>query len=96
MASKRSLSGLVVMLFGVVAVVFAVELVSLVSLRDDTTSSRRTTDLLSTSYNAELSVLDLETGLRGYLLTRDERFLVPYQSATTALARELPTLQTPG
>ncbi len=96
MASNRSLSGLVVSLFGalalLVAVVFVLELVSLVSLRDDTTSGRRTTDLLTTSYNAELSVLDLETGLRGYLLTQDQRFLAPYNSARTALARDLPAL----
>src|ERR1700722_12706399 len=98
MARKHSLSGLLVMLFAVVAalvaVVFTVELVSLINLRDDTTNGRRGTDRLTESYNAALSVLDPEPGLGGFLLTRQQRFLQPSDGAETALAKqELPALE---
>jgi two-component system, sensor histidine kinase and response regulator len=96
MAPGRSLSALVVTFFAVVAAlvaaVFAVQLAELVSLRDDTRSSRSATDLLTASYGAELSVLDLETGLRGYLLTRESRFLQPYDQAKSVIGPQLAAL----
>ncbi len=41
----------------------------------------------------KLSV-DMETGMRGYLLSGDERYLNPYELAKPRLAAELPALQT--
>jgi two-component system sensor histidine kinase/response regulator len=97
MSPSRSLSGLVVMLFAIVAalvgVVFVAQLIAVLNLRDDTNSGKRATDLLTVSYNAELSVLDMETGLRGYLLTQETRFLAPYQSARTELAPEFARME---
>ena len=98
MSRSRSLSGLVVSLFAVVAalvaVVFVVQLIALVRLRDDTQSGSRTTDLLTTSYSTEISVLDMETGLRGYLLTQRTPFLAPYESARAAIGTDLARLRT--
>lgn len=37
-------------------------------------------------------IQDAETGQRGYLLTGEERYLIPYQDALAALPRELPNL----
>ncbi len=92
MSPSRTLSGLVVTLFAIVAalvgVVFVAQLIAVISLRDDTNSGKRATDLLTVSYDTELSVLDMETGLRGFLLTREARFLAPYQSARAGLAPE--------
>ncbi len=97
MSPSRSLSGLVVTLFAIVAalvgVVFVAQLIAVISLRDDTNSGKRATDLLTVSYNAELSVLDMETGLRGYLLTRETGFLAPYQSARAEIAPEFARMQ---
>ena len=97
MAPTRSLSTLVVTLFAIVAalltVVFAVELVSLVSLRDDTQSGRATTDLLTSSYDAEISVLNMETGLRGYLLTRQPTFLEAYHLGRSQIQGQLAHLR---
>ncbi len=97
MSPSRSLSGLVVTLFAIVAalvgVVFVAQLIAVISLRDDTNSGKRATDLLTVSYNAELSVLDMETGLRGYLLTRETGFLAPYQSARAEIAPELARME---
>jgi two-component system sensor histidine kinase/response regulator len=97
MSRSRSLSGLVVSLFTIVAalvaVVFVVQLIALVSLRDDTQSGSRTTDLLTASYNTEISLLDMETGLRGYLLTQRTPFLAPYRSARAAIGTDLARLR---
>jgi PAS domain S-box-containing protein len=39
---------------------------------------------VSLAYQSETLLLDLETGVRGFLLTHDRRFLEPWQSARTA------------
>jgi two-component system, sensor histidine kinase and response regulator len=96
MSPSRSLSGLVVTLFAIVAllvaVVFVAQLIAVINLRGDTVSGRRTTDLLTVSYGTEISVLDMETGLRGFLLTREPRFLQPYYTARGQLDTELARL----
>ncbi|HTX47623.1 MAG TPA: response regulator [Solirubrobacteraceae bacterium] len=96
MSRSRSLSGLVVTLFAMVAllvgVVFVAQLMAVINLRGDTVSGRRTTDLLTVSYGTEISVLDMETGLRGFLLTREPRFLQPYYMARGQLDTELARL----
>ena len=93
----RSLSTLVVTLFAIVGAlltaVFVIELVSLVSLRDDTQSGRATTDLLTSSYDAEISLLNMETGLRGYLLTGQPAFLQPYNLGRSQIEGQLARLR---
>lgn len=51
-----------------VVLVFVVLLVSVINLRDDTRSGRRTTDLLIASYGAEVSLADVSSALRGWLV----------------------------
>jgi len=91
------LSGLVISLFivvaGLVAVVFVVLLVSVVNLRADTESGKRSTDLLTSATAAEISVLDVETGLRGFLLTRHPSTLAPYDQANAVIARQLAAMR---
>jgi len=45
-----------------------------------------TTDVLETLQNAMDAMVDQETGVRGYLITGDERFLEPYHKGVTAYA----------
>jgi len=91
--ANHGLAGLVVALFmvvaGLVAVVFVVLLVSVVELRADTETGKRSTNLLTAATSTEISVLDVETGLRGYLLTRESRFLGPYRQANAMIGDQL-------
>ncbi len=49
--------------------------------------------MLQEAASTERSVIDLETGLRGYLATGERRFLEPYTRAGVSLAHQLPSLQ---
>jgi PAS domain S-box-containing protein len=68
---------------------FAVLLVSVRDFDRETESAGRAERILSLSAAAERHVVDVETGLRGYLLTRDPRFLEPYQSGRLRYAADL-------
>jgi PAS domain S-box-containing protein len=71
---------------------FASLTVATVSLRRADHSSARTQQMLAASYRLEKSVLDLETGLRGYLLAGGPEFLQPYRTAVAAYPAEAATL----
>jgi len=92
----RSLSVLVMDLCGItallVAAIFAIMLVSVEHLRNDDTVARGATDLLTQSATVEDSVVDLETGIRGYLPTGDPVVLQPYYQAKARLPSLLKTL----
>jgi two-component system sensor histidine kinase/response regulator len=60
---------------------FALQLSSVRSLDRTADAARHSEEVLHASNALERRVVDLETGLRGYLLTRDERFLAPYVAA---------------
>jgi CHASE3 domain sensor protein len=71
---------------------FAVMIVAARSLRSADAARSRSTNALTTANQLEQSVLDLETGLRGYLLAGRPLFLEPYQEALrryAALVRDL-------
>jgi len=95
--SDRGLSGLVVTLFivvaGLVAVVFVVLLLSVVKLGADTQAGKRSTNLLTAATAAENSVLEMETGLRGFLLTRQSSSLTPYLQAQAASRSQLAAMR---
>jgi signal transduction histidine kinase len=58
-----------------------------------------TTDVLETLQNAMDAMVDQETGLRGYLITGDERFLEPYHrggNAYTAAIQKIKDLTSDG
>jgi signal transduction histidine kinase/DNA-binding response OmpR family regulator/HPt (histidine-containing phosphotransfer) domain-containing protein len=93
---ERGLTILVVGFCGaaavLVAAIFTVLIVSVHNLRDDHASARRSSDLVIASATAERAVLDLETGLRGFLLTGQPSFLAPYRSARARWPGEFRTL----
>jgi two-component system, sensor histidine kinase and response regulator len=93
----RSLTALVIALFSATALlvgaIFTVLLVSVTNLRDADTVARRSSDLLAQAFADERSVVDMETGLRGFLLTRQPGLLQPYNQAQAQLPGELATLR---
>ena len=90
---NNSLRGLVIALCvttGVlIALIFTVLLISAISLRNENSREGRSSDLLVASLTVERSVVDLETGVRGYLITQDSSFLSPYNAARARLPGQL-------
>jgi CHASE3 domain sensor protein len=72
---------------GATAVAFGVALLlgDIVHLRATATDTLRTGDYLSATINVERTVVDAETGLRGYVITGEEQFLAPTQKAEAQL-----------
>jgi two-component system sensor histidine kinase/response regulator len=91
--ADRGLSGFVVTLFvlvsALVAVVFVALLLSVVRLRADTQAGKNATDVLTAATAAEISTLEVETAVRGFLLTRQRSFLVPYRQANAIIGGQL-------
>jgi signal transduction histidine kinase len=77
---------------GIVACVFLVQLLlttgSFNTIRDSTREEQRTDASVVAAIRLENSILALQTGLRGYVLTGDRRFLQPYVQARRALPGE--------
>jgi signal transduction histidine kinase/DNA-binding response OmpR family regulator len=94
---SRSLTKIVIGLFTATALllggVFVVLLVSVVNLRADDRNARSSSDLLLASFAVERSVVDLETGVRGFLLTGQSSFLAPYVQARERLPAQLASLR---
>lgn len=72
---------------------FAVLLVSVMTVRESARLDRDSVDLLATVNLNERLIIDLETGARGFLLTRDERFLTPWTDALAALPAQTGAVQ---
>jgi PAS domain S-box-containing protein len=77
----------------IVGAIFAILLVAIGELRDSSAAARHSEQVLAAANRLERRVIDLETGLRGLLLTRDERFLSPFRSAQAAVPPEAKRLQ---
>ena len=77
----------------VVGGVFGLLAFGIVNLRRDGDRRDRLVQVLQTADGTERSVIDLETGLRGFALTHQARFLEPYRRALTTLPAELDSLR---
>jgi CheY-like chemotaxis protein/signal transduction histidine kinase len=81
-------------LIGLLAAIAAIVLIAVVtfsSQRDRTQSAERVATTLETLRHLDMLLSDLkdaETGQRGYLLTGEESYLEPYESARTELPEE--------
>jgi signal transduction histidine kinase len=64
---------------------FAIVLLFITELRATTDLRRQTREFLVAADTLEKHVIDLETGLRGFVITRDESFLEPSNAARAAL-----------
>jgi signal transduction histidine kinase len=65
----------------VLAAAFAVLLVAVDDLRDAARAARDSEEVLATANEFERLVIDLETSVRGFVLTGDDRFLEPWDAA---------------
>jgi two-component system, sensor histidine kinase and response regulator len=68
-----------------IALIFAVLLLSALTLRHEISNAADAANTLLSSSRAEQAVIDLETGVRGALLTGEERFLEPYREGLITL-----------
>jgi signal transduction histidine kinase len=86
---RGGLTRRVVLASGVLVVVigaaFSVLLVAVTELRNASLLSKHSQEVLTVTNTLERLVLDVETGQRGFLITRDERFLQPWQTAQKAI-----------
>ena len=71
---------------------FALQLRGVHSLDRDAEGARHAEQVLAASNGLERRVIDLETGLRGYLITRDEAYLAPYLEARDSIPAKLDEL----
>ncbi len=77
----------------IVAAAFAFLIYSIVDLRDAGRLARDARQELIALDVVEKLVLDLETGLRGFVITEEERFLEPWNEARRALPGEISQLE---
>ncbi len=71
---------------------FAALVVSVDRVHDEAESTQRSERILVQSSAAEQDIVDVETGLRGYLLTGDERFLEPFHAGRLRFDQRFVTL----
>jgi signal transduction histidine kinase len=94
---RRGLTGRMVVASGCLATIvggaFAVVLVTITELRGTTDLRRQTREALVAADTLEKHVIDLETGLRGFVITRDETFLQPSNDARAALPEDARALE---
>jgi CHASE3 domain sensor protein len=72
--------------------VFTLLVLAIHDLRDSSLKARHSQEAIAAANNAETLVIDLETGLRGYFITRDEKFLGPFNKAEGNLPSQLQRL----
>ena len=82
-------SGLLALLIGAA---FAVLLSSVADLRTLERRARQSEEVLEVTNVLERQVVDLETAQRGFVITRQESFLQPWQRAQLAVPEEAATL----
>jgi signal transduction histidine kinase/CHASE3 domain sensor protein len=93
---RHTLTARMVVLGGALAAVVGLALGSLLltvtDMREASRSARHSAQVLAAANQAEKLLLDVETGARGFALTREERFLQPWNAARRALPRQTESL----
>jgi signal transduction histidine kinase len=74
------------------AIVFGVLFLAILSLHQRSLDARRSQQVIATANRLQTYVIDLETGVRGFALTRQERYLDPWRSAQTHYPDAITTL----
>ena len=77
----------------IVVAAFAALILAISAQREATAREARSADVTAASLRLEKLVVDMENGLRGLTLTREQRFLEPYTEARKALPGRLAALQ---
>lgn len=74
----------VLVVAAVVAAAFVVTIATTLSLRKTTTRETHSKDVVATTLQAQTLVVDFETGIRGYVISRNQQFLQPWRQARAA------------
>jgi signal transduction histidine kinase len=69
------------LLMAIVSIVFALLVVAVGDMRESAEVVRHSRDRLVAAQLVERDIIDLETGLRGFVITREERYLQPWDAA---------------
>ncbi|MEV1178764.1 CHASE3 domain-containing protein, partial [Nonomuraea sp. NPDC049784] len=77
----------------VVGATFVMLLYSMAGMRRSQLQAGHSTQVLVVTNRLERRIMDMETGLRGFALTGQERFLQPWQEALAAYPREIGELE---
>jgi CHASE3 domain sensor protein/GAF domain-containing protein len=77
----------------ILAAAFTVLLVAVADLRESSRAAHDSEEVLATANELERLVIDLETGVRGFVLTREEQFLQPWHTARRSLPARAATLE---
>ena len=95
---RTSLTARMVLLGGALALVVGLAigalLFTIADMRQASRAARHSAQVLAAANQDEKLLLDLETGARGYALTREDQFLGPWRSARRALPRQAERLST--
>jgi signal transduction histidine kinase/CHASE3 domain sensor protein len=93
---RSSLTARMVMLGAALAAVVGLAigamLLTIADMRHAARMARHSAQVLASANLAEKQLLDLETGARGFALTRDERFLEPWRASRATLPRQTESL----
>jgi signal transduction histidine kinase len=74
------------------AIVFAILFLAIVSLHQRSLEARNSQQVIATANRLQTYVIDLETGTRGFALTRDQRYLDPWRVAQARYPGAIATL----
>jgi signal transduction histidine kinase len=74
------------------ALVFTFLFIAIVSLRQRSAEARHSTEVISAANRVQGLVVDLETGVRGFFITRDEQYLAPWKQARADYPHAMETL----
>ena len=94
---RRGLTRRMLLASGLLAIVvvasFLILLLAIINLRDSTEERRETRQGLVAADELQKVVIDLETGVRGFVITREERFLEPWNEGRAAFPEEAGALE---
>jgi signal transduction histidine kinase len=74
-------------------VVFTVLLLAILQLRESSAKARHTQQVIALANGVQTLVIDLETGLRGFVITDDRRLLKPFFEASRTYPRRMAKLE---
>jgi signal transduction histidine kinase len=77
------------LLAGAMVVIFVLLLYSIVSFRDAENTARHSQQVIADASSLETEVVNLETGLRGFVITDDPKTLAPWKAARRAYPAEM-------
>ena len=73
-------------------IVFALLLIAVVGLRHRSLEARRSQEVIATANGLQTLVIDFETGLRGFVIWKQQRYLKPWQVARKRYPTEMAKL----